>query len=58
MVKTMRDRVATLVARRRTLAQVVAAKPSAAYDAKWGAGFIKPDQFVTILYNDLSRQSR
>ena len=56
MVKAVRDRVATLVARRRTLAQVVAAKPSADYDAKWGAGFIKPDQFVTILYNDLSRR--
>ena len=55
-VKTIRDRIAVLVARRRTLAQVVAAKPSGDYDAKWGAGFIKPDQFVTILYNDLSRR--
>lgn len=58
MVKAVRDRVARLVERRRSLAQVVAAKPSADYDDKWGAGFIKPDQFVTILYNDLSRRSR
>lgn len=57
-VKAVRDRVAALVARRRTLAQVVAAKPSAGYDAKWGGGFLKPDQFVTVLYNDLSRRGR
>jgi cyclase len=57
-VKGVRDRVAALVARRRTLAQVLAAKPSAEYDAKWGGGFLKPDQFVTILYNDLSRRAR
>ena len=33
---------------------VVAAKPSAAYDAKWGGGFIKPDQFVGLVYASLS----
>lgn len=32
---------------------VVAAKPSAAYDAKWGGGFIKPDMFVQIVYASL-----
>lgn len=58
MVKTVRDRVAALVARRRTLAQVVAAKPTAEFDAKWGGGFLKPEVFVTILYNDLSRRTR
>ena len=52
-VKTVRDRVARLVAGRRTLAQVLAAKPSAEYDAKFGVGFLKPEQFVTSLYNDL-----
>ena len=57
-VKGVRDRVAALIARRRTLAQVVAAKPSASYDSKWGGGFLKPDQFVTILYSDLSRRRR
>jgi glyoxylase-like metal-dependent hydrolase (beta-lactamase superfamily II) len=55
MIKTVRDRVAALVARRRTLAQAVAARPTAEFDAKWGAGFLKPEVFVTILYNDLSR---
>jgi glyoxylase-like metal-dependent hydrolase (beta-lactamase superfamily II) len=55
MTKTIRDRVARLVARRRTLAQVVAAKPTADYDATWGKGFLQPDVFVAILYNDLAR---
>ncbi len=58
VVKTIRDRVARLVARRRTLAQVVAAKPTADYDGAWGKGFLQPDVFVTILYNDLSRRGR
>ena len=57
-VKTVRDRIAALVARRRTLDQVVAAKPTAEFDAKWGGGFLKPEVIVTILYNDLSRQRR
>ncbi len=48
------NRVAQLIAQRRTLAQVIAAKPSAAYDSKWGNGFMKPDQFVTILYSSLA----
>ena len=56
MVKTVRGRVAALVARRRTLSQVVAAKPTAEFDAKWGGGYLKPEVFVTILYNDLSRR--
>jgi glyoxylase-like metal-dependent hydrolase (beta-lactamase superfamily II) len=56
MMKAVRDRVAGLVARRRTLAQVLAAKPTADYDAKWSGGFLKPDQFVTVLYGDLSRR--
>jgi len=55
MTKTVRDRVARLVARRRTLAQVVATKPTADFDATWGKGFLQPDVFVAILYNDLSR---
>ena len=56
MLKMVRARVAGLVARRRTLAQVVAAKPTAEFDAKWGGGFLKSEVFVTILYNDLSRR--
>lgn len=57
-VRTVRDRVARLVAQRRTLAQVVAVKPSADLDAKWGNGFLKPDQFVSIVYTSLATSGR
>ncbi|MFN0182004.1 MAG: MBL fold metallo-hydrolase [Gemmatimonadales bacterium] len=38
----------------KTLAQVLAAKPTASWDAKWGAGFMKPDDFVSIVFESLS----
>lgn len=34
-------------------ADVIAAKPTAAYDAKWGEGFLKPDVWVGIVYDSL-----
>ncbi len=54
VLESVTTRVARLIAQRRTLAQVVAAKPSAAYDSKWGNGFIKREQFITILYSSLA----
>ena len=37
----------------KTLAQVQAMKPSAAYDAKYGGAFIKPDALVAAIYASL-----
>ena len=31
--------------------EIVAAKPTADYDAKWGGGFLKPDQWVQVIYS-------
>lgn len=53
MLATVGDRIAGLIAQGKSLDQVLAAKPSAEYDAKWGQAFLKPEQFVTILYRDL-----
>ena len=50
MLTKVRDRVAKLKAGKKTLEQVVAAKPSAELDARWGGAFIKPDFFVTTVY--------
>lgn len=58
MLKTARDRVARLVTQKRSLAQAVAAKPTADLDGVWGKGFLKPDPFVTILYGDLARSGK
>jgi cyclase len=52
MLVTARGRVAALVKAGKTLEQVTAAAPTAALDAKWGQGFLKPAQFVAILYKD------
>lgn len=54
MVAGIRDNVRALVKKKRTLAQVQAAKPTAQYDAKWGQGSMKPDRFVEIVYNSLT----
>ncbi len=54
MLVAVRDKVARLVAQKKTLAQTLAAKPSAAWDAKWGAGFMKPDGFVTAVYESIA----
>ena len=56
MLVAVRTRVAPLVARRRTLQQVLAAKPLAELDVIWGKGFMKPDQFLTAVYSSLSRR--
>jgi glyoxylase-like metal-dependent hydrolase (beta-lactamase superfamily II) len=50
MMLTVRDRVATLKARGRSVAEVVAAKPTAAYDAGWTGGPIGPDFFTRLVY--------
>lgn len=56
MLAGIRDRVLPLVKAGKTLAQVQAAKPTAAYDEKWGKGFLKPDDFVGIVYASLSKK--
>jgi cyclase len=53
MLVTVRDRVQALKTARKSLADTVAAKPTADLDATWGKGFTKPDDFVTIVYNTL-----
>ncbi len=47
--------VARMVKAKKTLAQVLAAKPTKDYDAKWGNGFLKPDQFVEIVYTNAAK---
>jgi hypothetical protein len=54
MLVTTRDRVLALIKEGKTLADVVAAKPSASFDAKWGKGPVSSDAFVTALYKSLS----
>jgi cyclase len=52
-VKTLRDRIAKLKAEGKTRDAVIAAKPTADHDAKWGQGFIKPDVFTGLVFDSL-----
>ena len=52
----IRDRVKALVAQGKTLDQVIAAKPTAQWDATWGKGFMKPDVFVSFVYRSLTEK--
>lgn len=56
MLVTVRDRVGRLAAQRRTLKQVLDAKPLADFDAQWGKGFVTPEMFLTIVYQSLSER--
>lgn len=53
MLVSVRDRVHTLVTSGATLEQILAAKPTAAFDADWGRGFIKPDDFVRFAFAEV-----
>jgi hypothetical protein len=45
--------VRKLKTEKKTLTEVQAAKPTSDFDAKWGKGFLNPDQFVAIVYSTL-----
>ena len=51
MLTTVRDRIAALVREGKTLEEVVAAKPTAEFDAQWGS----PDHmlFLPVIYAEL-----
>jgi glyoxylase-like metal-dependent hydrolase (beta-lactamase superfamily II) len=46
----MRDKVAALKKQGMPLAEVVAAKPGARYDAEWGKLFMTPSAFIALVY--------
>jgi glyoxylase-like metal-dependent hydrolase (beta-lactamase superfamily II) len=56
MLIGVRDAVAPLVAAGRSVEQVVAAKPTSAWDEAWGSGFMKPDVFAGIVARSLGAQ--
>lgn len=58
MLAKVHANVGALVKANKTLAQVIAAKPTRDFDAKWGNGFLKPDQFVEIVYNSAVAESK
>ena len=58
MLVTVRDRVAALVAQGRSREEVLAARPLADLDATYGKGFMGPERFLGIVYDDLARKRK
>lgn len=54
MLAAVIARVETLQKQGRTIDQIVAAKPSAPFDARWGNGFMEPDIFVRVVAESLA----
>jgi glyoxylase-like metal-dependent hydrolase (beta-lactamase superfamily II) len=53
MLVDVRNKVAALKKQGKTLDEVIAAKPTAAYDAKWGHFVIDADHFTRLVYEGL-----
>jgi glyoxylase-like metal-dependent hydrolase (beta-lactamase superfamily II) len=51
MLSTIRNNVAALKKQGKSLSETIAARPSTAYDAKWGQFLITPAFFVTLVYS-------
>jgi glyoxylase-like metal-dependent hydrolase (beta-lactamase superfamily II) len=52
-LKTLRDRIAKLKAEGTSREEVIAARPTADFDEKWGGGFMKGDTFTGLAYDSL-----
>ena len=50
LLAAVRDKVAALKKQGKTLDEIVAAKPTAAWDAKWGGGFMSPRMFTGLVF--------
>jgi hypothetical protein len=50
MLVTIRENVAALKKQGRTLDEAMAARPTAAFDAKWGNFLTTPDAFTALVY--------
>ena len=55
VLQAVRDRVRSLVDAGKTRDEVIAAKPSAKFDADWGGGFMQPDVWVGIVYDGMTK---
>jgi hypothetical protein len=56
MLRTVRDRVRTAAKSGKSVQDVIASKPTAEFDEKWGHGPVTADQFVTMVYTSVSKE--
>lgn len=55
MLSTVRDRVQALMKEGKSLDEIIASRPTREYDDPWGKPWLKPEDFVRLVYMDLSR---
>ncbi len=56
MLAAIRDRVVDGIRAGKTLDEIVASRPTQAFDPVWGKGFMKPDLFVKIVHAGLMKK--
>lgn len=56
VLATIRERIAALKGEGKSLDEIVAAKPTAAYDAKWGKGFVNGEFFTKLVYKGVGKE--
>lgn len=56
MLQDVRTRTYAAIQKGETLESFIASKPTADYDKTWGKGFLSPEKFLTIVYQDLSNK--
>jgi cyclase len=55
MLAAVYERMTKLIKEGKNIDEIIAAKPTADYDAKWGVGLLKPDQWVRIIYAGMQK---
>lgn len=58
MLVTVRRRIQILFSRGETKDQVVAAVPTRDFDAQWGTGEVRGDEFTTVVYSQMANRSK
>jgi glyoxylase-like metal-dependent hydrolase (beta-lactamase superfamily II) len=56
MLATIRERVAQYIKERKTLMEILAAKPTQEFDAALEQGFMNTERFVEIVYHSLTKE--
>jgi glyoxylase-like metal-dependent hydrolase (beta-lactamase superfamily II) len=53
MLKGVRANIKKLMKQKKSLEEIIQAKPTAKYDAEWADGFLSPEKFIEIVYSSL-----
>lgn len=58
MLDVVTTRIDAAVLAGKSLEEVVASQPTAEFDAEWGRGYLEPDEFMGMVYRDLTGHYR